>query len=226
MKYTPSELNEKIVSNSPSLQFQKEANLLVDFIINDSVCVYVRRIDSFMKEPTLGHPVSLSRREVFRLVERQKRREEVHNHPFVQRIFILILNNLQSNEQIVEELCAKCAGSDLSLLLCWNVCEAASLITEMKTYEKRGNNIIRKTIGSDLHSQAMNVLTSIDGINVRSVVESDVQKDNAALLMRKYATMADIMTAQLSDLEEIPGMGTHRVLNLFKAFQQVKEETE
>lgn len=43
------------------------------------------------------------------------------------------------------------------------------------------------------------------------------------MLINKYATMADIMTAQLSELEELPGMGTHRILNLFKAFQQVKE---
>ena len=173
VKYTPSELNEKIVNNAPSLQFQKEANLLVDFIINDSVCVYVRRIDAYMKEPTLTYFLPLSPREVFRLMERQKKREEVSNRPFVQRIFILILNNLQSNEQIVEELCAKCAGSDLSLLLCWNAAEAASLITEMKTYEKRGSNIIRKTVGTDLHSQAMSVLTSIDGINVRSLFAGD-----------------------------------------------------
>ena len=159
-------------------------------------------------------------------MERQKKREEVHNRPFLQRILILILNNLQSNEQVVEELCAKCVGSDVSLLLCWNPCEAASLITEMKTYEKRGNNIIRKSVGTDLHSQAMNVLTSIDGINVGFPIRCDVKKDNASVLMRKYATMSDIMTAQLSDLEEIPGMGTHRVLNLFKAFQQVKEETQ
>ena len=173
VKYTPSELNEKIVNNAPSLQFQKEANLLVDFIINDSVCVYVRRIDAYMKEPTLTYFLPLSPREVFRLMERQKKREEISNRPFVQRIFILILNNLQSNEQIVEELCAKCAGSDLSLLLCWNAAEAASLITEMKTYEKRGSNIIRKTVGTDLHSQAMSVLTSIDGINVRSLFAGD-----------------------------------------------------
>lgn len=45
------------------------------------------------------------------------------------------------------------------------------------------------------------------------------------MLMSKYATMADIMTAQISDLEDIPGMGPRRVLNLVKAFQQVKEET-
>ena len=173
MKYTPSELNEKIVNNAPSLQFQKEANLLVDFIINDSVCVYVRRIDAYMKEPTLTYFLPLSPREVFHLMERQKKREEISNRPFVQRIFILILNNLQSNEQIVEELCAKCAGSDLSLLLCWNAAEAASLITEMKIYEKRGSNIIRKTVGTDLHSQAMSVLTSIDGINVRSLFAGD-----------------------------------------------------
>ena len=69
----------------------------------------------------------------------------------------------------------------------------------------------------------MNVLTSIDSINVTDLNVVNGQKDNAALLMNKYATMADIMTAQLSELEELPGIGTHRVLDLFKAFQQVKE---
>lgn len=38
--------------------------------------------------------------------------------------------------------------------------------------------------------------------------------------------MSDIMTAKISDLEDIPGMGARRVLNLVKAFQHVKEETD
>ena len=52
-----------------------------------------------------------------RLLERQKKREEQYGHPFILRIFILILDNLASNERVIEELSAKCAYSELSLLL-------------------------------------------------------------------------------------------------------------
>ena len=158
-----------------------------------------------------------------RLLERQKKREEQYGHPYILRIFILILDNLASNERVIEELSAKCAYSELSLLLCWSMSEAGSLINEIKLYERRGANLIQKNVGKNIRTQAMNVLTSIDSINVTDLNVVNGQKDNAALLMSKYATMADIMTAQLSELEELPGMGTHRVLDLFKAFQQVKE---
>lgn len=52
MKYTPTDLNSKITHFASSIQFQKEANLLVDFVINDDICVYVRRVDEYMKQPT------------------------------------------------------------------------------------------------------------------------------------------------------------------------------
>lgn len=115
-------------------------------------------------------------REIFKLVERQKQREERTGKAYVLRVFILILDNLASNEQIVEQLSAKCAHSDLSLLVCWGSAEAGSLITEIKTYEKRGMDIIRKQMGTDLLSQATNVLKSIDGINVGRVNDESVEK--------------------------------------------------
>ena len=223
MKYTPTDLNSKITHFASSIQFQKEANLLVDFVINDDICVYVRRVDEYMKQPTFMLFWCIIGREVDRLLERQKKREEQYGHPFILRIFILILDNLASNERVIEELSAKCAYSELSLLLCWSVSEAGSLINEIKLYERRGANLIQKNVGKDIRTQAMNVLTSIDSINVTDLNVVNGQKDNAALLMNKYATMADIMTSQLSELEELPGIGTHRVLDLFKAFQQVKE---
>lgn len=108
-----------------------------------------------------------------RLLERQKKREEKYGHPFVLRIFILILDNLASNERVIEELSAKCAYSELSLLLCWSVSEAGSLINEIKLYEKRGANLIQKNVGKDLRTQAINVLTSIDNINVKFESEID-----------------------------------------------------
>lgn len=111
----------------------------------------------------------ISDREVDRLLERQKKREDQSGHPFILRIFILILDNLASNERVIEELSAKCAYSELSLLLCWNMSEAGSLINEIKTYERRGTNIIRKNIGNDIQTQAVNVLTSIDSINVTNI---------------------------------------------------------
>ena len=51
VRYTPNVLNDKIVTLAPTLQFQKDASLLVDFSINDEICVYVRRIDLYMRQP-------------------------------------------------------------------------------------------------------------------------------------------------------------------------------
>ena len=52
MKYTPTDLNSKVAHYALSVQFQKEANLLVDFVINEDICVYVRRVDEYLKQPT------------------------------------------------------------------------------------------------------------------------------------------------------------------------------
>lgn len=41
--------------------------------------------------------------------------------------------------------------------------------------------------------------------------------------MKKYRTMSDIMTANLDDLSEIPGLGNKRVLSIYQTFQQHKE---
>ena len=73
MKYTPTDLNSKIIHFASSIQFQKDANLLVDFVINDDICVYVRRVDEYMKQPTFMLFWCIIGREVDRLLERQKK---------------------------------------------------------------------------------------------------------------------------------------------------------
>lgn len=75
-----------------------------------------------------------------------------------------------------------------------------------------------------MESQAVRVLTSINGVNVVAWGESEGQVNNATDLMKKYRTMSDIMTASLDDLSELPGMGDKRVLNVYRAFQQQKRE--
>ena len=48
--------------------------------------------------------------------------------------------------------------------------------------------------------------------------------NNATDLMKKNRTMSDIMTVNLNDLSELPGMGDKRVLNVYRAFQKQKHE--
>lgn len=41
--------------------------------------------------------------------------------------------------------------------------------------------------------------------------------------MKNFKTMADIMTANLDDISDIPGLGNKRVLSIYQTFQQQKE---
>ena len=54
IKYTPNPLNDRIVHFAPAFQFQKDASLLVDFSINNDICVYVRQIDVYMRDSKYG----------------------------------------------------------------------------------------------------------------------------------------------------------------------------
>lgn len=52
--YKPNPLNNRIVSNSPSLKMIKKFGMLPDFEINDDICVFVRDISDYTKRPESG----------------------------------------------------------------------------------------------------------------------------------------------------------------------------
>ena len=128
-------------------------------------------------------------------------------------VLLIVMTNPNVSSSIIDDLSVNCVFSSFTVILCSSFAEAGQYIGSLKSYEKRGGEIIQKHVRSDIFSQASNVLSSINGIN----------KDNISTLTTKYKTMSDIMTANLSDLSELSGMGNKRVLNLYRAFQQEEE---
>ncbi|KAK8831201.1 hypothetical protein WA577_003371 [Blastocystis sp. JDR] len=161
--YKPNPLNNRIVSNSPSLKMIKKFGMLPDFEINDDICVFVRDIGDYTKRPE----------EVFSMHRKLSAPNQPTSHSYVLSVFLLILGRDAMNTIAVEEVSAKCVFEGLSFLICWSVEEAASYLNTIKAYETRGSDIIQKHTHKDLESQAVRVLTNINGVNVVAWGESE-----------------------------------------------------
>ena len=120
--------------------------------------------------------VSVIPSEVFSLHQKLKKQDEQASSQYILHVLIVVLGRDVLNTIAIEELSSRCVFEGLSLLICWSVEEAASYINTIKVlksqwyyeqaYETRGNDIIQKHTNRDLRSQAIHVLTSINGVNV------------------------------------------------------------
>lgn len=124
----------------------------------------------------IRNPDSVMPSEVFSLHQKLKKQDEQASRHYILHVLIVILGRDVLNTIAIEELSSRCVFEGLSLLICWSVEEAASYINTIKVrkwqwyheqaYETRGSDIIQKHTNRDLRSQAIHVLTSINGVNV------------------------------------------------------------
>ena len=120
--------------------------------------------------------VSVIPSEVFSLHQKLKKQDGQASSQYILHVLIVVLGRDVLNTIAIEELSSRCVFEGLSLLICWSVEEAASYINTIKVlksqwyyeqaYETRGSDIIQKHTNRDLRSQAIHVLTSINGVNV------------------------------------------------------------
>ncbi|KAH9590045.1 Excision repair cross-complementation group 1 [Schistosoma haematobium] len=103
----------------------------------------------------------------------------------------------------LKELCKICWTERLTLMLAWNMEEAARYLEAYKALENKppDNLMVEPAAQTDHIAQVTDFLTS-----VRRITKAD-----AVSALRKFDTVADIIRADQSTLEKCPGFGQLKV---------------
>ncbi|CAH8592318.1 unnamed protein product [Schistosoma turkestanicum] len=111
----------------------------------------------------------------------------------------------------LKELCKICWTERLTLMLAWNIEEAARYLEAYKALEnKPPDNLMEEPATQTDHvAQVTDFLTSIRRITKADTVSA----------MRKFDTVADIIRADQSTLEKCPGFGQLKARKLAEVFR-------
>ena len=107
--------------------------------------------------------------------------------------------------------------SELTLMLAWNVEEAASILETYKLFENKPPDLIMERSGGETHEKVIEALTSVKSVN----------KTDAVTLLGTFGTLAAIIRATPEDLALCPGFGPNKAKKLHKVFsEQFRRNTE
>ncbi|CAI2722356.1 unnamed protein product [Schistosoma spindalis] len=111
----------------------------------------------------------------------------------------------------LKELCKICWTERLTLMLAWNMEEAARYLEAYKALENKppDNLMVEPAAQTDHITQVTDFLTS-----VRRITKAD-----AVSAMRKFDTVADIIRADQPTLEKCPGFGQLKARKLTEVFR-------
>ncbi|CAH8633568.1 unnamed protein product [Schistosoma bovis] len=111
----------------------------------------------------------------------------------------------------LKELCKICWTERLTLMLAWNMEEAARYLEAYKALENKppDNLMVEPAAQTDHIAQVTDFLTS-----VRRITKAD-----AVSALRKFDTVADIIRADQSTLEKCPGFGQLKARKLTEVFR-------
>uniref|UniRef100_A0A3Q0KD97 Putative excision repair cross-complementing 1 ercc1 n=1 Tax=Schistosoma mansoni TaxID=6183 RepID=A0A3Q0KD97_SCHMA len=111
----------------------------------------------------------------------------------------------------LKELCKICWTERLTLMLAWNMEEAARYLEAYKALENKppDNLMVEPATQTDHIAQVTDFLTS-----VRRITKAD-----AVSAMKKFDTVADIVRADQSTLEKCPGFGQLKARKLTEVFR-------
>ena len=125
--------------------------------------------------------------------------------------------SLQDPQHALSQLMRIAILSELTLMLAWNVEEAASILETYKLFENKPPDLIMERSGEETHEKVIEALTSVKSVN----------KTDAVTLLGTFGTLAAIIRATPEDLALCPGFGPNKAKKLHKVFsEQFRRNTE
>ena len=125
--------------------------------------------------------------------------------------------SLQDPQHALSQLMRIAILSELTLMLAWNVEEAASILETYKLFENKPPDLIMERSGGETHEKVIEALTSVKSVN----------KTDAVTLLGTFGTLAAIIRATPEDLALCPGFGPNKAKKLHKVFsEQFRRNTE
>ncbi len=129
--------------------------------------------------------------------------------PSANRVLIFVADHEDSSA--LEDVNVECIKFETTLLVAFDLEEAAKYISEFRSWQGSGVNILT---GYDKHKthteKAIELLASIPAIT----------KNDAKKLLMRYGSVAGVITADPKEFEEIDGLGPKKVQVLRDTFSK------
>ena len=131
--------------------------------------------------------------------------------------FIIIQVDVKDPQHALSQLMRIAILSELTLMLAWNIEEAASILETYKLFENKSPDMIMERTGTEPHEKIIEALTSVKSVN----------RTDAVTLLGTFKTLSAIMRATPEDLALCPGLGPSKAKKLHKVFgEQFRRNVE
>lgn len=117
--------------------------------------------------------------------------------------------DLEHPEEQLQAVTLKAFHSEISLVLAWSDAEAAAYLETLHRHQNQSADaLMAKVPQGDLRARLTEALTTVRGVN----------KTDAANIMARFVSMADIAAAPVEGLQRCPGIGGKKVRQLHNVF--------
>ena len=123
---------------------------------------------------------------------------------------LLVQVDLKDPQHVLSQLMRLAILSELTLMLAWNIEEAAAILETYKLFETKPPDMIMEKSGSEPHEKIVEALTSVKSVN----------RTDAVTLLGTFKTLSNIISASVEDLALCPGFGPNKAQKLHKVFSE------
>ena len=127
------------------------------------------------------------------------------------RLRVLVVQvDVKDPQHVLSQLMRIAILSELTLMLAWNIEEAAAILETYKLFETKPPDMIMEKSGTEPHEKIVDALTSVKSVN----------RTDAVTLLGTFKTLSNIITASADDLALCPGFGPNKAKKLHKVFSE------
>ena len=123
---------------------------------------------------------------------------------------LLVQVDVKDPQHVLSQLMRIAILSELTLMLAWNIEEAAAILETYKLFETKPPDMIMEKSGSEPHEKIVEALTSVKSVN----------RTDAVTLLGTFKTLSNIISASVDDLALCPGFGPNKAKKLHKVFSE------
>ena len=123
---------------------------------------------------------------------------------------LLVQVDVKDPQHVLSQLMRIAILSELTLMLAWNIEEAAAILETYKLFETKPPDMIMEKSGSEPHEKIIEALTSVKSVN----------RTDAVTLLGTFKTLSNIISASVDDLALCPGFGPNKAKKLHKVFSE------
>ena len=123
---------------------------------------------------------------------------------------LLVQVDVKDPQHALSQLMRIAILSEMTLMLAWNIEEAAAILETYKLFENKPPDMIMEKSGSEQHEKVIEALTSVKSVN----------RTDAVTLLGTFKTLSKIISASPDDLALCPGFGPNKAKKLHKVFSE------